>query len=63
MNLLKGERTIAEKFEFGEISSSSGSIRQNPKVRVRLITGPFIAKKSERKKTKQLFINETKSEF
>ena len=53
MNLLKGERTIAEKFEFGEISSSS--IRQNPKVRVRFITEPFIAKKAREKKTKQLF--------
>ena len=55
MNLLKGERTIAEKFEFGEISSISGSVRQNSKVRVRFITEPFIAKKARKKKTKQLF--------
>ena len=41
---------IVEKFGFGEISSSSGSVRQNPKVR-----GPFIAKKAREKKTKQLF--------
>ena len=41
---------IVEKFGFGEISSSSGSVRQNPKVR-----RPFIAKKKREKKTKQLF--------
>ena len=50
MNLLKGGRTIAEKFEFGEISSISGSVRQNSKVRVRFITEPFIAKKAREKK-------------
>ena len=55
MNLLKGERTIAEKFEFGEISSISGSVRQNSKVRVRFITEPFIAKKAREKITKLLF--------
>ena len=53
MNLLKGERTIAEKFDFGEISSSSGSVRQNSKVR--FITEPFIAKKAREKITKLLF--------
>ena len=51
---------IVEKFGFGEISSSSGSVRQNPKVR-----GPFIAKKKarEKKKLNNCLINETRSEF